>query len=214
MLGRWVAQPFGTIQRFLGLDVGSCWGYVGSRWPQVGSKMAQDRFFLAQVGSKTSKMAPKGFPTTPRWGQNGFQMSSKSLCFSFTVVFSPFASRPTFSCEIYSLGALKVSIFVNFGTNFNEFWIIFGIKKTIMKKTHKCYQEANPLTQVGLIWKPRDMQNWALASTRAQFSDVACVQTKSTNRPHMIETYPRKCQKRCQELYKCRLQKIVKKKTR
>ena len=51
---------------FLGLHVGSCWGHFGLGYPQVGAKMAQHRCLLAQVGSKTTKMDLKGFPSSPR----------------------------------------------------------------------------------------------------------------------------------------------------
>ena len=43
----------------------------------------------------------------PRWSQNGLQMASKSVCFSFMVVFSWFASQPTFSNEICSSGSFE-----------------------------------------------------------------------------------------------------------
>ena len=87
--------------------VGSCWGHVGLRWPQVGSKMAQDRFMLAQVGPKMPKKAPTGLPSTPRWGQNGSMMASKSIRFGFMVVFSRFASGPTFSNELLLFGSFE-----------------------------------------------------------------------------------------------------------
>ena len=64
-------------ERFLGLHVGSCWGYVASRWLQVDFNMAQDCFMLAQVGPKMPTMAPKDLQSNlkmnPKWRQDGFQ---------------------------------------------------------------------------------------------------------------------------------------------
>ena len=77
--------------------------------------MAQDRFMLAQVGPKTPKMASQGLPSTPRCDQNGSKKASKSICFGFMVVFSRFASGPTFS-HVFSLFQSFESI------NFDQFW--------------------------------------------------------------------------------------------
>ena len=96
--------------------------FVGSRRVQVGSKMTQDRFMLAQVGPKTPKMASKGLPSTPRWGQNGSKMASKLICFSFMVVFLQIASGHTFSNVFWVFGNLED---INFGQCLEQISIIF-----------------------------------------------------------------------------------------
>ena len=95
------------------LQVGSGWGYVGSSRPQVRIKMAQDRFMLAHVGPKMPKMASKGLPSTPRWGQNGSKMDSKLICFSFMVVFLRFASGPTFSNVFFLFGSFEKVTYIH-----------------------------------------------------------------------------------------------------
>ena len=122
--------PWGHPEGFLGLDVGSCWlmlahvgscwGHVGLRWPQVGSKIDQDLFLLAQVVPKMPKMAPKAFQVpqdvfkmASRWFPNPYVLAS----WSFFNDFQRCWKNATFSNACCSLGALKVSKFIDFWNN-------------------------------------------------------------------------------------------------
>ena len=112
--------------------VGSCWGHAGLRCPRVGPKMAQDCSMLAQTGSKTPKMAPKGLQSSPRWALNGFKMASKSIRFSSVLVFPRFSKilhvQGWGSFERSRLGILWTwHVLIMFWTTSDQYSSNFGI---------------------------------------------------------------------------------------
>ena len=176
--------------------------------------MAQDCFILAQVGPKTPKMASKGFPSTPRWGQNDSKMGSKLICFSFMVVFSRFASGPTFSTEFLLFGSFESTNFwyLLFGTKFHGFWIIFGILGRVCPKRSQdtliiaagwptwayldptWIQVGSKLAQVGPMLDPSWFQlgsSWAHVGPRSE-SPAAPEPTQALPNPLPVASGPPK----------------------
>ena len=125
--------------------VGLCWGYVGLRWPRAGSKMAQDRFMLAQVGSKMPKKAPKDLPSTSRWGQNSSKMASKSICFGFMVIFSKFWKSGSRCSQGHFFQDLHPLILSILGTSWNK--ILFILVYAVLYAS-RCLQVASNLLQI------------------------------------------------------------------
>ena len=96
------------------LKIALCWLKLVLRrptWPPKASQVPQDE----------TKMASK--------------MASTSICFSFLVFFSQFASGRTFSNEFFTFRELGMRQFLSiFGANFDGFWIIFGILGRVCPK--------------------------------------------------------------------------------
>ena len=111
---RSVLEPSRT---FLGLHVGSCWLMLRSGWLKVASSWLQDgsrSLCWLKLVSRRPTWPPKASQVLQDETKMAFKMASTSICFSFLVFFSRFASGPTFSNEFLLFGSLECINFCQF----------------------------------------------------------------------------------------------------
>ena len=122
-----MAEFFRAIQRG---SWGSKLAHVGSGWDMLapgGFRLAPRWLKIALCWLKLVPRRPTWPPKAPQVPQDETQMASKmastSICFGFLVIFSRFASGPTFSNEFVLFGSLEC---INFGQFLEQISMNFG----------------------------------------------------------------------------------------